>query len=108
MPVVERAVGHRIDRNHPRRTAIVLPIEKQQLHAVGAAGEQAEVDTSPHHCSAQGMAPAGSLNRFRSRRLDLFPCVPFDDTHESSPAHQLLGEQNHAVWLETKLSLEFL
>ena len=43
VPIVVGAVGRRVDRNHARRTRIVLTVEEQQLDARGTAREHTEV-----------------------------------------------------------------
>ena len=63
VPVVIGPVDARIQFDAPAGPGVVRPIEEQQFHARGGAGEQAEVRAPAAQGGAEGMAAADALNR---------------------------------------------
>ena len=71
VPVVVRSVRFRIDGDHARRTAIVLPIEEQQLHSGSAAGVDTEVDAPRNQSGTQREARSGGVKVFAGVALSV-------------------------------------
>ena len=63
VPVVVRPVADRIEADHARRPGVIFPVKKQQLHACGAAGEDAEIDATVNDGGAKRTAVASVSNR---------------------------------------------
>src|SRR5262249_9265652 len=68
VPVMVRAVRFRIDPNHALRSGVILPVEKQQLHACSTSGVQAEIDAAVTDRGSEGRASTDE----RGLRLDWF------------------------------------
>ena len=69
VPVVIGPVDARIQFDGPAGPGIVRPVEQQQFHASGGAGEQTEVRASAAESGAERMAAAGFDLLFQSGLL---------------------------------------